>query len=277
DYFNYSLAAAGKYFLTQELGLTIDGTMTTRRPKIEDYATSYYPSTTQTKIMLGRGGLFFNNDRLSLTSLVSCIVKTNNRTVLNVNNPNPGMTDLKALAFNYNIQTIGWTTDAIVSPFRNFDLHFLLTYQKPTYKKFETTVNFKDKDGQERAFPVSATGNIVTEIPQILIEIDPGYTIAEKVKLWTSFRYFSKTYANLSNALYFNGHWETFGGVNYKINDKISLGATVINFFNQTGATGTIAGSELITKDEAGRFHDVYMVGKYLRPFTVEFSTNIHF
>jgi hypothetical protein len=36
--------------------------------------------------MLGRGGVFFNNNWLSLTSLVSCIVKTNNRTVHRVPN-----------------------------------------------------------------------------------------------------------------------------------------------------------------------------------------------
>ncbi|MDR1601920.1 MAG: hypothetical protein LBS42_05780 [Tannerella sp.] len=58
---------------------------------------------------------------------------------------------------------------------------------------------------------------------------------------------------------------------------SISLGATVINFFNQTGATGTITGSELITKDEAGKFRQIYMAGKYIRPFTVEFSTSIKF
>jgi hypothetical protein len=127
DYFNYSQVAAGKYFLTKELGLTLDGTMTTCRPKIEDYAIPYQPSTTQTKIMLGRGSIFFNNNWLSLTSLVSYIVKTNNRTVVNVSNPNSGMSDTKGTAFNYDIQTVGWTTNAVASPFRNFDLHFLFT------------------------------------------------------------------------------------------------------------------------------------------------------
>lgn len=273
DYFNYGLAATGTYHLTEHLGLTLDGTMVTRRPRLEDYATPDYPSTAQTMIKLGRTGIFFNNDWISLTSLISYIGKDNNRSVVNISHPDPGKAEVKAVTFNYDIQTIGWTTDAVVKPFDNFNLHFLFTYQKPTYKKFETNVTFSD--GVSKS--INATGNIVTEIPQILIEIDPSYTIAKKVNIWTSFRYFSKTYANLSNALYFNGHWETFGGVNYQVNEKLNIGSTVINFLNQTGAIGTIAGSELIQKDEADNFKNIWMTGKYIRPFTVEFFAKIKF
>lgn len=273
DYFNYALAATGTYRLTNNLGLTIDGTMVTRRPRLEDYATPDYPSTAQTVIKLGRAGIFFNNDWINLTSLVSYIGKTNNRTVVNISHPTPGNSETMASAFNYDIKTIGWTTDGVIHPFKNFNLHFLFTYQKPTYEKFETTVTFSDG----KSSSINATGNNVTEIPEILIEIDPSYTIADRLNIWTSFRYFSKTYANLSNALYINGHWETFGGVNFKVNEKLSVGTTVINFFNQSGATGTIAGSELIQKDEAGRFQNTWMAGKYLRPFTVEFNASIKF
>ncbi|MCD8260109.1 MAG: hypothetical protein LUD15_00255 [Bacteroides sp.] len=65
--------------------------------------------------------------------------------------------------------------------------------------------------------------------------------------------------------------------MSYKVNDKLTLGATVINFLNQTGATGTIAGSELIQKDEATHFKNTWMAGKYIRPFTLEFSASINF
>ena len=61
---------------------------------------------------------------------------------------------------------------------------------------------------------INATGNIVTEIPKVLIELDPSYNITKDLKVWASFRYFSKTYANIKNAYYFNGRWETFGGIN---------------------------------------------------------------
>ena len=101
--------------------------------------------------------------------------------------------------------------------------------------------------------------------------------ITPDIKLWTSFRYFSKTYANINEAYYFNGRWETFGGVNWQVNPKLSLGCTVVNFLNQTGAKGSIAGAELTTKDEASKFSNTLMTGSYLRPFTIEFSASLKF
>ena len=52
---------------------------------------------------------------------------------------------------------------------------------------------------------------------------------------------------------------------------------SVVNFLNEKGAKGTISGSELITKEEAGKYAGKYMSGNYLRPFTVEFSAGIKF
>ncbi|OKZ12243.1 MAG: hypothetical protein BHV75_05335 [Bacteroides oleiciplenus] len=83
--------------------------------------------------------------------------------------------------------------------------------------------------------------------------------------------------ANLTNALYFNGRWETFGGVNWKVNKHLSLGATVVNFLNQKGASGTINGAELLSKEEAGKFKDHYMSDNYLRQLTLEFSASLSF
>lgn len=92
-----------------------------------------------------------------------------------------------------------------------------------------------------------------------------------------SFRYFGKTYANLTNALFFNGRWETFGGINWSVNNHLDLGCTVINFLNQKGASGTINGAELLSKEESGNYKNYYMSGSYLRPFTVEFSATLKF
>ena len=52
---------------------------------------------------------------------------------------------------------------------------------------------------------------------------------------------------------------------------------SVVNIFNEKGAKGTISGSELITKEEAGKYAGKYMSGNYMRPFTVEFSAGIKF
>lgn len=269
DWLNYDLTAAVTYKLTNNFGLTGDFTYIVQHPKFENFAPATMPNTDKISVPLGRAGIYYNNSWLSLTSLFSYISKTNNNSTLNLQHGG----EIMAAPLTYDIQTLGWTTDVVAHPFKGFDLHFLFTYQKPTYKKYETSVRFSDG----YVGTINATGNIVAEIPQVLIEIDPSYMITKDLKIWTSFRYFSKTYANINEAYYFNGHWETFGGVNWQVNKKLSLGCTVVNFLNQTGAKGSIAGAELITKDEAKQYDGHLMTGSYLRPFTVEFSASLQF
>lgn len=203
--------------------------------------------------------------------MVTYIAKSNNIDQQNITKP--GTTESKTTLLIYNIQTLGWTTTAEIDPFKGFHLHALFTYQRPKYNNYKATVTFNDGSTQT----LNANGNIVQSIPQILVELDPSYNITDDIRLWLSFRYFGKTYANLTDALYFNGHWETFGGVTWNVNKHWTLGASVVNFLNQKGASGTISGAELISKDEASRFNNKYMSGSYLRPFTVEFSASLKF
>lgn len=271
DWFNQVYTFALTYKLTGQFGFTGDFTYNTQHPAISSFAPSELPNVEKVSIPLGRAGIYYNNNWLSLTSLFSYIGKTNNNSTLNLINPNNSK-DINAAPLSYDIKTIGWTTDLIAKLFRGFDLHFLFTYQNPTYKKYETGVNFSD--GSYAG--INATGNIVTEIPKVLLEIDPSYTYKD-FRVWLSARYFSKTYANINNAYYFNGRWETFGGVNYKVNKYLSLGATVVNILNQTGARGSISGAELDKKEDASKHNGQWMAGSYIRPFTVEFSANITF
>ena len=273
DWFNYALSAAATYKLTKQFGFTGDFTYITQHPRIENFAPAVLPNTDKISVPLGRAGIYYNNEWLSLTSLFSYISKTNNNSTLNLQHSVNGVNEILAAPLNYDIKTLGWTTDVVARPFKGFDLHFLFTYQKPTYKKYETSVEFSDGYvGQ-----INATGNIVAEIPQVIVEIDPSYMITKDLKIWTSFRYFSKTYANINDAYYFNGRWETFGGLNWQVNKKLSLGCSVVNFLNQTGAKGSIAGAELVTKEEAGKYANTVMAGSYIRPFTVEFSAQLKF
>ena len=274
DWLNYALTASLTYKLTSSFGLTGDFTYITQHPRIENFAPATLPNTDVISVPLGRAGIYYNNDWLSVTSLFSYISKTNNNSTLNLQHKmENGQTQIMAAPLTYDIQTLGWTTDVVARPFKGFDFHFLFTYQKPTYKKYETSVKFSDGYvGQ-----INATGNIVAEIPQVIVEIDPSYMITKDLKIWTSFRYFSKTYANINDAYYFNGRWETFGGLNWQVNKKLSLGCSVVNFLNQTGAKGSIAGAELVTKEEAGKYANTVMAGSYIRPFTVEFSAQLKF
>lgn len=273
DKLNYAATVRITYNLTKTFGLTADGTIATRFPRINEYAGTG-PTEEQynrVTIPLLRGGLFYKNDWIDLTSMVTYIAKSNNIDQQNITKP--GTSESKTTLLIYDIQTLGWTTSAEIDPFKGFHLHALFTYQKPMYNNYEATVTFNDGTTQT----LNANGNIVKEIPQILIELDPSYNITDDLRVWLSFRYFGKTYANLTDALYFNGRWETFGGVNWNVNKNLSLGVSVVNFLDQKGASGTISGAELISKEDAAKFQNTYMSGTYLRPFTVEFSASIKF
>lgn len=274
DWLNMAFTASLTYKITNQFGLTGDFTYITQRPNLTNFSPAEMPNVDKITVPLGRAGLYYNTDWISLTSLFSYIAKTNNNSTLNLINPNdPTGKDIKAAPLSYDIQTMGWTTDAVIKPFKGFDFHFLFTYQVPKYKKYETGVTFPDGSVSK----IDATGSIVAEIPKVLVELDPSYMITKDLKVWASFRYFSKTYANINDAYYFNGRWEIFGGLNWNVNKHLSLGATVINFLNQTGAKGSIAGAELVEKKDADAYNGAWMAGSYIRPFTIEFSASIKF
>lgn len=268
---NYAATLQGTYNLNKHFGLTADATVATRFPRINEYAGTG-PTEEQYKrvtIPLIRGGITYRNNWIDLTSMVTYISKSNNIDQQNVTKP--GTTQSKTTLLIYSIKTLGWTTSAEIHPFKGFNLHALFTLQKPTYD------NYFIKSPFEGVPDLNANGNIVKEIPQILVELDPSYQLNEHLRFWLSFRYFGKTYANLTNALFFNGRWETFGGINWSVNKHLDLGCTVINFLNQKGASGTINGAELLSKEESGKYKNYYMSGSYLRPFTVEFSATLKF
>lgn len=269
NWFNYDLSAAATYKINKRFGLTADFTYIVQHPRLDNLSTATNPEMKSVNIPLARAGIYFNTPYISLTSMLSYVSKSNNIATLNLQHDQ----EIMAAPLAFDIQTIGWTTDVLAHPFTGFDFHFLFTYQKPTYKKYETSVTFSD--GYEGH--INATGNIVADIPQVLVELDPSYKITDNLKFWLSFRYFSKTYANINDAYFFKGHWETFGGLNWQVSKKLSLGCSVVNFLNQTGAKGTIAGAELITKEDAKGIKNALMTGSYLRPFTVEFSASLNF
>ena len=133
DWLNMAFTAAATYKMTKQFGFTADFTYNTQRPNMSNFAPAEMPNVDKITIPLGRAGIYFNNDWISLTSLFSYIAKTNNNSTLNLINPNNDK-DIKAAALSYDIETIGWTTDAVVKPFKGFDFHFLFTYQMPEVK-----------------------------------------------------------------------------------------------------------------------------------------------
>lgn len=268
---NYAFTLQGTWSIAKGFGINADYTMIERSPRMTDYA-NIGPQDLRLRIPLLRGGIYYKNSWIDVTSMFTWIQKLNNTDQQDVTKPGTSIT--KTTTLNYSIQTMGWTTSAEIDPIKGLHIHALFTYQKPTYKNYATTVTFDDGTTAD----LNATHMIVKEIPQILIEFDPSYTFyKDKLTAWTSFRYFGKTYANLSNALWFNGHWESFAGIKWKVNNHLALSADVVNFLNQKGANGTISGAELISKEDAKNYDGYVMTGKYLRPFTVEFGATLNF
>lgn len=219
---------------------------------------------------LGRFGLYYRNKWINLASSLSYIRKTNYNSRSQFTTNVGGVDETQTASISYDIATLGWTTDFLLTPFKGFQLHYLLTWQRPEYKNFDTSLVFSD--GIERHFSFSERK--VTGVSELLMEIDPSYAI-DKWRFWLSFRYFSRQYINRPNTLFFNPRWETFGGVDYRLNKHILFSANVINFLNQKGASGSITAADLIT--DSSLYQNYLMSGSFIRPFTTEFSARIDF
>jgi len=223
-----------------------------------DYAAGHQAGVEQplkgNDIKFARLGVYYNHPKLSVVSAATRIVKDNLFSNQTYNNPeNNGHITLEQIQDEYSIETIGWTTDIIAKPFKNFEFHYLLTLQNPVYK---------DK-GVDVTLPPMMPGNIpydgkydgyydfsntIPGMSEVLMEIDPAYFMMKrKLKLWGSLRYFSETQANELNTLQFEARWETFAGVDYRVTKNLNVNVGMSNLLDQRGVKSKIQGSTLAT------------------------------
>lgn len=278
DWINPSLTYNIRYTIAKGFGLVGEYVYVRQRPNLQDYAGEYLPTTAPVNINMGRAGIFWNNKWIQLVSQISMITQTNYKSRSNfyhvltkdVDGKKAGEEVSATIPITYNVQTVGWTTDFVLTPFKGFTFHGLLTLQNPQYKKFSLYATFPDgvTDGTD------VSGKVVTAMSKVLIELDPSYSWG-KWSAGLNFRYFSKQYINKTNTLYFNGHWESFGHLNYAMNKHVFFSLNVVNFLNQTGATGSISAADLVT--DTSKYKNYLMSGSYLRPFEVSLSTTINF
>lgn len=259
-----------RYNVNRKFGLAGDYLFVRQRPRIEHFNLSFPSNTDPEDVHLARFGITYDNSWLNLTSMVSYIHKSNYKYQTRFYKTVAGVTEVQPRLMIYGITTLGWTTDANIHPGEHFSLHLLATLQEPKYTDYSATLTFSD--GITETYDYS--GKIVTGIPKFLLEVDPSWS-ADKWKVWLSARYFSRHYANLPNTVYFNGHWETFGGFDYKFGEHLSASLNVINILNQSGAKGTINAADLITDTSILKHY--LMSGSYIRPFTVEASVRVSF
>ena len=264
-----AVAVNGRYTIANGFGALFEAIYTDQAPTSVTYGSYNMPNTDAINTYFGTLGLFWNTSWMKLVSQLSYIKKTNYQRNVQFTNPN-NANDILTMPATYSVQTVGWTTDMVLTPFKGFNFHGLLTLQSPKFKDFDLTATFSDGTSNNYDF----SGNYTTGVSKVIIELDPSYSFS-KFRVWASFRYQSKQYINRTNSLYFKGRWETFAGVDYTLNKHVNFALNFVNLFNQKGASGSIASADLVT--ETSQFNHYLMSGTYIRPFTVEFATHITF
>lgn len=276
NWLNTAATFSAYYRITSGFALQADALATYRRPEITEYGTAMSPVTDVKSNYMFRAGINFRNSWIDAQSLLTYLVQKNNftnslwtHTLTKAAGGYPeGYHESVYIPSFYNIDAIGWTTDIVLTPFKGFSFHGLLNMRAPRYRDYKFEPVFSD--GYRETYDFS--DKKVTGISSIEIELEPSYTI-NKWRFWASARYYSRQYINITNTLYFNPRWETFGGVDYNFSNKVSFSLNVINFLNQKGANAGIQAASLAT--DATPFKNYLTSGTFIRPFTVEFSTRI--
>lgn len=261
---NYAVSVSPTYNITHNFGLTGEINFLRQYRHLEAYSGTSLPYYNNRPFILGRAGIFFNNSFVNLVSAFTYARRTNDYSRLTVMSENPNE-DPVMVGASSGIETMGWTTDAMFTPFKGFTFHAMVTLQSPKYTGYKFEAFNKTYD---------FSGKTVTKQSKLIVELDPNYTY-DRFNIWASFRYYGKQYANVGNSVYFNGRWETFAGASYKASKMLTFNVNVVNFLNQRGAQGTIPGSELIT--DGSQYAGTIMAGNYIRPFTVEFGAKLNF
>ena len=276
NHFNYAFIGSVRYALLRGFGLQAEYSSAVTHSQLFHYGTYHYPTQKGMTTNYFRGGIFWKNQWIDLTSQITHISMSNSQERPNlshvltkdVGDLKAGMSESFTQNYFYDIATLGWLTDAVITPVKGLSVHLMFTIRDPRYKNYKITPTFSDGVTETYDF----TDKTITALSKTELEIEPSYRFS-KWRVWLSARYFSKQYINKTNSLYFNGRWETFGGVDFQLNKHINFAARVVNILNQKGASGTIPAADLIT--DPSLYKNYVMAGTFIRPFTFEFTTKL--
>ena len=276
NHFNYAFIGSVRYAMLRGFGLQAEYSSAVTHSQLFHYGTYHYPTQKGMTTNYFRGGIFWKNQWIDLTSQITHISMSNSQERPNlshvltkdVGDLKAGMSESFTQNYFYDIATLGWLTDAVITPVKGLSVHLMFTIRDPRYKNYKITPTFSDGVTETYDF----TDKTITALSKTELEIEPSYRFS-KWRVWLSARYFSKQYINKTNSLYFNGRWETFGGVDFQLNKHINFAASVVNILNQKGASGTIASADLIT--DPSLYKNYVMAGTFIRPFTFEFTTKL--
>lgn len=289
NWFNLSFTANAMYKAFKNAGVLGEFMYLQQSGTLNAYAGGDNPNIKKCVIPGVSLGVYYNHPKFSVVSKITRIKRTNFKnnstfpaTWTDEKFPGEEFSKSVTQTSSYDVNTIGWTTDVLISPFKGFDLHLLLTMQNPKYENYELTINYEKESKvtggiSTHQVHVNNNGNVPRSVSKTIIEIDPSYRFG-KFRIWASARYYSKEFANYTNTLSFAGRWETFAGLNYKYDKNIDFSVSAVNLLNQSGAKGTISGTNTTTAEQAvAKYHNKPVCGTYIRPFTLEFKAKIKF
>lgn len=259
----------GTYRLAKGLYLMGEGFYSLTNKAMSYFKTTNVPSLKAIGNAMGRGGLMYQNSWMNVTGLVSYITCWNCAATVSVTEQINGQSETQDYTAQYGMGNLGFNLDGNVH-WGGFNLHLMCTVQDPKYKNYDNTFVFSD--GSTKT--ISYNGKYATGISRVELEIDPSYTYKDW-RFWLSARYFSRQYASRTNLAYFNGRWETFGGVDWNVIKGLKLSLNVVNWLFQTGPKGSIDSVDTIS--DPADLQGILMAGKYMRPFEVDLSISYKF
>lgn len=259
----------GTYRLADGLFLLGEGFYSKTNKVMSYFKTTGVPALKAIGNAMGRGGLMYQNKWMDITGMVSYITCWNCAATVSVTERINGQSETLDHTAQYGIGNLGFNMDGNLH-WGGFNLHLMCTVQDPKYKNYDNTFVFSD--GSTKT--ISYNGKYTTGISRLELEIDPSYTYKDW-RFWLSARYFSRQYASRTNLAYFDGRWETFGGVDWKILPDLKLSLNVVNWLFQTGPKGSIDSVDTIS--DPAQLQGILMSGKYMRPFEVNLSISYKF
>ena len=259
----------GTYKLADGLFLMGEGFYSLTNKVMSYFKTTKVPSLNAIGNAMGRGGLTYQNKWLDATAMVSYITCWNCAATVSVTEQINGVSETLDHTAQYGMGNLGFNFDGNMH-WGGFNLHLMCTVQDPKYKNYDNTFVFSD--GSTKT--ISYNGNYATGISRVELEIDPSYKYKDW-RFWLSARYFSRQYASRTNLAYFDGRWETFGGVDWNILKGLKVSVNVVNWLFQTGPKGSIDAVDTISDPSA--LEGILMSGKYMRPFEVNLGISYRF
>jgi hypothetical protein len=259
----------GTYKLTNGLFLLGEAFYSQTNKVMSYFKTTTVPSLKSIRNAMGRGGLMYRNKWLDVTGMISYITCWNCAATVSVTRQINGQSETQDYTAQYGMGNLGFNFDGNMH-WGGFNFHLMCTVQDPKYKNYNNTFTFTDGSSEE----ISYNGKYATGISRVELEIDPSYAYKDW-RFWLSARYFSRQYASRTNLAYFDGRWETFAGVDWKVKKGLKLSLNVVNWLFQTGPKGSIDSVDTIT--DPTDLEGILMAGKYMRPFEVNLSVSYKF